>query len=170
MNRRLLSLIGFLAVVAVVVVVVVVASGDDSDTGKKKAKDDPQPNNQRFHTRALADHYGGPVPMTVKFNVKPFNENGDVAYRWHFDDGTASSAVAPAHTFSKPGTYQVLLDARDSTGDNDRWNLVVGAWPADVWGTTKPEDIPKEQAAQKARSAKRNAEVAATASERLGGF
>jgi hypothetical protein len=170
MNRRLLSLIGFLAVVAVVVVVVVVASGGDDNGGKKKAKDDPQPNNPRFHTRAVADHYGGPAPMTVRFNVKPFNEDGDVVYRWHFDDGTTSSAVAPTHTFPKPGTYQVLMDARDSNGDNDRWNLVVGAWPASVWGTTKPADIPKQQAAQKVRSDKRNRQIAATTAKRLGGF
>lgn len=170
MNRRLLSLIGFVAVIAIVVVVVAVASSGDSGGTKKKAKDDPQPNNPRFHTRALADHYGGPVPMTVKFNVKPFNDTGTVSYRWHFDDGTVSSVQTPVHTFTRAGSYQVLLDARDSTGDNDRWNLVVGAWPANVWGTTKPADIPKQQAAQKVRTNQRAAQERATAAQRLGGF
>src|SRR6266516_2701132 len=111
MSRRLLSLVGFLAVAAAIVVVLSVTTGGDSGNNNK-SKDDPQPNNPRFHTKAVADHYGGPVPLTVRFNVKPFNTHGQVQYRFHFDDGTASTTKSPVHTFTKPGYYQVLMDAR----------------------------------------------------------
>jgi hypothetical protein len=170
MNRRVLSLIGFLAVAAAVVAVVLVVSGGDDGGTKQTAKDDPQPKNPRFHTRAQANHYGGPVPLTVKFYMKDFNPKGDVQYRWHFDDGTVSSARTPTHTFPKAGTYQVLMDARDSKGDNDRWNLVIGAWPRDVWGSTRPEDIPKAQGAQEVRTEKRRAANEREAAQRLAGL
>jgi hypothetical protein len=163
-RRRLLLALGAIAVVAVVVVIVAVAGGGEEDQGPT-AKD-PAPKNPRFHTRATADHYGGPSPFNVKFTVDEFNVTGDVEYRWNFDDGTVSKEKEPVHTFPKPGTYQVIMDARDEK-HNDRWNLVIGVWPPRVWTSTKPADIPKVQADQKRRTEARRRRLDAESARRL---
>jgi len=41
------------------------------------------------------------------------------SYLWNFGDGTTSSAAAPSHTYSTPGTYTVTLVASNSNGCSD---------------------------------------------------
>jgi hypothetical protein len=118
------------------------ACGGSDDKGKKGSLDDTNPDNLGFHVAADANRFGGPTPLKVQFFSAPFHETGPVRWRWRFDDGTTSEEQNPSHTFAKPGYYQVLMEARDRKGA-DAWNLIVGAWPADLWearqkGTTGP--------------------------------
>ena len=59
------------------------------------------------------------------------NGDGDVLYRWRFDDGTSSNAQNPAHSFPRPGYYTVILDAFDQSGNRARqssWTPTIGCW------------------------------------------
>jgi hypothetical protein len=145
--------------------------GDDNNTSKRKV-DDPNPDNDAFHVAAEASGFGGPTPLAVKFYATPFHEKGPVHYRWRFDDGTTSEEQEPTHTFSRPGYYQVLLEARDAKA-TDAWNLIVGAWPPDVWesrskakGPITKTTIRKLQKAQGLRTAARRKEQVAKSKQR----
>jgi hypothetical protein len=60
----------------------------------------------------------GFAPLTVQFT--PVSPGAD-AYFWRFGDGGTSPAHEPRHTYKKPGTYTVSLEARDScTGAANR--------------------------------------------------
>jgi Zn-dependent metalloprotease len=48
------------------------------------------------------------LPLTVQFNN---TTNAASSYTWRFGDGTTSTAVAPAHTYTANGTYTVKLKA-----------------------------------------------------------
>jgi hypothetical protein len=128
--------------------VAIAGCGGDDDKKQAKGKD-PAPNDTRFHVQTKASKFAGPVPLQIKFNVIPFKEDGDVEYRWRFDDGTTSNAQNPVHTFKKPGYYQVLMDARDEQS-NTRWNLFVGAWGAVEWekAQKRPRPLTKKEAAK----------------------
>lgn len=43
-----------------------------------------------------------------------------VSYSWSMGDGTTSSASSPSHTFSRPGTYTVALEASNEFGSDSR--------------------------------------------------
>jgi hypothetical protein len=141
----------------------VAACGGD-DKPKESKLEDPNPDNDRFHVGADATAFGGPAPLTIKFKAQPFHESGPVHYRWRFDDGTTSEERTPVKTFKEPGYYQVLMEARDAKG-SDAWNLIVGAWPPEVWNARQGAEGPvsrrvlkKLQSAQGRRSAKRRRE------------
>jgi PKD domain len=137
--------------------------GDDKKDGDIKLEDS-NPDNEVFHVAADADHFGGPTPLRVRFYSTPFHETGKVHWRWRFDDGTTSEEKNPVHNFPRPGYYQVLMEARDAKG-SDAWNLIVGAWPPDVWETRQKTQgkftgatIRNLQRAQALRTAKRRKE------------
>jgi hypothetical protein len=115
--------------------------GGEKTSAKKasvrKAKD-PYPDRHYFHTKANANPFAGPTPLKVKFTAVPFRAYGHVRWRWRFDDGTTSRAQNPTHTFKQAGTYTVVVDSKDEKNFNDRWNLVLGAWPPEVWKARKP--------------------------------
>jgi hypothetical protein len=95
---------------------------------------DPAPENHNFHIDGEANRYAGPSPLKVSFFADSFHSKGKVDYYWRFDDGFFSRSQNPTHTFVKPGYYQVLVDAIDrKTKFNDRFNLFMGVWPADIW-------------------------------------
>jgi hypothetical protein len=159
MRNALKILAPLLAVVAAVFLLS--ACGGGNDKPKVSKVDDPNPDNSDFHVGADATTFGGPTPLAIRFKVTPFHATGLVHYRWRFDDGTWSEEESPVHTFKKPGYYQVLLEARDERG-SDAWNLIVGAWPPDVWeartnakGPTNKTTIRKLQKAESLRTAKR---------------
>ena len=79
------------------------------------------------------DHFAGPTPLIVRLNATSKNADGDVLYRWRFDDGTSSTKPEVTHTFPRAGYYQVILDARDESGNNDRETFLFGAWPPGQW-------------------------------------
>ena len=78
------------------------------------------------------------------------------------DDGTTSTEQNPAHTFQRPGYYQVILDSRDESGHAARQSLLLGAWPPKQWADAQVKPFTKKSAAQaqkvqQARTDKRRA-------------
>jgi hypothetical protein len=108
--------------------------------------DDEGGSSGRFRVSANADQFAGPTPLRSRFTSKPRNANGDVAYRWRFDDGTTSREQNPTHTFTKAGYYTVILDARDENGDNDRQTFLLGAWTPGEWTKARTTPLTRERA------------------------
>jgi hypothetical protein len=137
-----LALVVVALIAAAVLAVVVIAGGNDSTKLL-----DPAPENHAFHIDGEADRYAGPAPMKIKFYADAYHNKGGVTYFWRFDDGFATKDKNPTHTFVKPGYYQVLVDAVDSkTKNNDRFNLFIGVWPADVWAKAQSGKAVNNQA------------------------
>ena len=163
------------SLMAVIVAALLIAAcgGDDSAKTGGTGVNDPNPDNDKFHVGATGSRFGGPSPLTVNFFSKPYHAKGPVHWRWRFDDGTTSEEQNPAHVFNRPGYYQVLMEARDATGQ-DAWNLIVGVWPPDVWeagskktsGPINVTSIKKLQKAQSARTGQRRREQLAKSKKR----
>jgi hypothetical protein len=170
-HRRWKSLASLLA--AVIAALLIAACGDDSGKSGGTGVKDPNPDNDAFHVGADGSRFGGPSPLTVNFFSEPFHAKGPVHWRWRFDDGTTSEEQNPAHIFKRPGYYQVLMEARDATGQ-DAWNLIVGVWPPEVWeagskrsnGGVDVASLKKLQKAQSARTSARRREQLAKSKKR----
>ncbi len=95
-----------------------------------------------------ADRFAGPTPLNSKFSAKPKDAQGQVFYRWRFDDGTQSEEQNPSHSFPRPGYYTVIVDARDESGNNTRQSLLLGAWPPRQWAEAQTKPLTKKGAIQ----------------------
>lgn len=63
-----------------------------------------------------ADVLSGTAPLTVHFDATDSSGSaGELGFHWDFDDGATSAAIAPAHTFTHPGTYRVRLTVAGDT-------------------------------------------------------
>ncbi len=161
-NRRVLFLagLGVVLVAALVIGAVNVLGGDDSGSDHTATIEDPYPENTNFHTFADAAPFANAAPMTSRFTVTPFKAKGDVKYFWRFDDGTTSTEQNPTHVFKEPGTYSVFVDSRDESGAKDRYTLILGVWPKDIWSTSEKRRLTQTEqlnaiAAQSRRTAAR---------------
>jgi hypothetical protein len=119
-----------------------------------------------------ADRFAGPTPLNTKFSAKPKGADGQVHYRWRFDDGTQSEEQSPAHTFPRAGYYTVIVDARDESGDNTRQSLLLGAWPPRQWAAAQTKPLTKKgalatQKIQQRRTDVRHRELARTVRRKL---
>jgi hypothetical protein len=126
--------------------------------------EDDKGSSGRFKVSGKVDHFAGPTPLVARLSASSRNADGDVIYRWRFDDGTASSKPDVTHTFSRPGYYQVILDARDESGSNDRQTFLFGAWPPRQWSEAQRAPLTKSgalqaQKVQQARTDKRHKEL-----------
>jgi hypothetical protein len=137
--------------------IVVTGCGDDNGGG----------NGGRFDVKGDVDHFAGPTPLVVRMKASSKNGDGDILYRWRFDDGTSSTKEEVTHTFPKAGYYQVILDARDSSGDNDRETFLFGAWPPEQWARAQRTPLTKKGAlnAQKVQQQRTDARRAALRQE-----
>ena len=90
--------------------IVALALGAIAATG---CGDDEKSGGGKFDVSGKVDHFAGPTPLVVRMNASSKNSDGDVLYRWRFDDGTSSTKPEVTHTFPKAGYYQVILDGRD---------------------------------------------------------
>jgi hypothetical protein len=111
-----------------------------------------------------ADRFAGPTPLNVKFSAKPKNADGEVHYRWRFDDGTESETPSPAHSFPRAGYYTVIVDVRDERGNNTRQSLLLGAWPPRQWAEAQtkaitPRGAKQTEAVQQHRTDVRHAQL-----------
>jgi hypothetical protein len=133
-----------LAILAFTALAVAGCGGDD---GGDKGKLDVKGN---------VDHFAGPTPLIVRFTATSKGGKGKVLYRWRFDDGTSSTNPNVTHTFKRAGYYQVILDARDESGNNDRESFLFGAWPPGQWARAQQTPLTKKGAlaAQKGQSAR----------------
>ena len=58
----------------------------------------------------------GTVGKSIKFKASTTYEGSDLEWSWDFGDGETSELRDPSHTYSESGTYDVSLEAFDSTG------------------------------------------------------
>ena len=142
-------------VTAVAAIFLVAGCGDDNGGG-----------GGNFKIKANAEKFAGPTPLATRFTASASGADGDVLYRWRFDDGTTSTEQNPGHTFPRPGYYQVILDARDTDGNAARQSLLLGAWPPKQWADAQVKPFTKKSAAaaqkgQQVRTDKRRAELRA---------
>jgi len=84
-------------------------------------------NNQPPVAVAHASPTSGPAPLTVHFDSSgSYDPDGRITnLRWDFGDGETSYELNPTHTYSIPGTYQVLLAVRDDNGSGDFDNSII---------------------------------------------
>jgi hypothetical protein len=134
---RLVLAAGLGLVALIVVAILLIGGGDDSGGGSG-----------RIDATGTIDQYAGPTPLTVRLSASSKNADGDVLYRWRFDDGTASTEAEVTHTFRRAGYYQVILDARDESGDNDRETFLFGVWPPTQWNKAQRTPLTKKGALQ----------------------
>jgi hypothetical protein len=100
----------------------------------------------KFDVSGNVDHYAGPTPLVVRLSASSKNGKGEVLYRWRFDDGTSSTNPTVTHKFDRAGYYQVILDARDESGNNDRESFLFGAWPPKQWAEAQRTPLTKKGA------------------------
>jgi hypothetical protein len=142
-------------VLYIVCALALVLGGCGGKDKKGPALEDPLPESKDFHSAAEASPYGGPTPLKIKFTAAPFHNRGHVTYYWNFNDGTTTTEQNPTHSFPAAGYYQVRMNAIDSkTKKNDSKNLIIGAWPPDVWskGLARKINVAKEVRKQRART------------------
>ncbi|RMG20059.1 MAG: PKD domain-containing protein, partial [Bacteroidetes bacterium] len=51
------------------------------------------------------------------------------AFRWEFGDGGSTTAAAPVHQYTQPGSYQVILIAESSQGCKDTTRQMLTVYP-----------------------------------------
>lgn len=76
---------------------------------------------------ATATPLAGAAPLLVQFDgTHSFEPDGDaLTYSWDFGDGGSSVLPAPAHLFSDPGTYAVVLTVDDGQGNSDGHSVAI---------------------------------------------
>lgn len=105
----------------------------------------------KFKVETDVDHFAGPTPLIVRLKATAKNADGDVSYRWRFDDGTTSTKPEVTKTFSRAGYYQVSLDAHDESGINDGESFLFGAWPPEQWSKAQRSPLTKKGALEAQR-------------------
>jgi hypothetical protein len=135
-NRaRLPKLFFVLAATLAAALFVAACGGDDKGGG-----------GGNFDVSGNADSFAGPSPHISRFTASSKHANGDVLYRWRFDDGTTSQEQNPTHSFARPGYYTVILDAHDEDGNNDRQTFLLGVWPGKQWAKAQRTPLTKQGA------------------------
>ena len=134
--------------VALAATLSIAACGGDEDGG-----------GGNFDVSGNADRFAGPTPLVSRFTAKSKNADGDVIYRWRFDDGTTSTEQNPTHTFRRAGYYTVILDARDESGNNDRQSFLLGAWPPKQWTRAQQTPLTREGARRAQRVQQRRTDA-----------
>jgi gliding motility-associated-like protein len=69
------------------------------------------------------------VPATIQF-TNLSSGNGTLSYLWSFGDGGTDTSTNPSHTFTRAGSYNVILIARDSKGCENSYSVEIGAGSA----------------------------------------
>jgi PKD repeat protein len=108
---------------------------------------------------AVGDPLSGRIPLIVRFQSRSTGNPAKV--EWNFGDGTLISEESnPVHTYTKAGTYNVQLTARDTHGGATTARLVVraeapppgpvaqfqpslheGKWPLEVSFTDRSQNV-----------------------------
>ena len=68
-----------------------------------------------------------PASATVGENIRfsaDVRGTAPISFRWNFGDGNTSTAAAPSHVYSTPGTYTVILEAQNASGIDRRMQSV----------------------------------------------
>lgn len=68
------------------------------------------------------------VGETVIFNASKSMDDGEiVSFEWNFGDGTSGNGAIVSHSYTKEGTYQVILNVTDNDGLHNLATLAVTA-------------------------------------------
>lgn len=78
---------------------------------------------------------GAPSPgstnLSWNFEAAAAGGGGPYTYSWNFGDGGPSAVgAAPAHSYSKPGTYLVVVTATDTQGHSSLHDMVINVLPS----------------------------------------
>jgi len=66
------------------------------------------------------------VDETIDFDASKSVDDGEiVSYKWDFGNGIYGNGTVVSHSYSKEGTYQVILDVTDNDGLSNRKLLTV---------------------------------------------
>lgn len=73
------------------------------------------------------------LQAVINYNINKFqvdfdsigNIDSNLTYLWNFGDGQTSTEKAPTHTYTKAGTYPVLLTVTDATGSQAATRLDI---------------------------------------------
>ncbi|WKX76456.1 PKD domain-containing protein [Zobellia laminariae] len=79
---------------------------------------------------AKATPASGEAPLKVTFDGKGSSDDNEItSYTWDFKDGDKGSSSSTSHSFTKAGTYEVLLTVKDKDGleDTDTVTITVTA-------------------------------------------
>jgi WD40 repeat protein len=80
-----------------------------------------------------SDLVRGVAPLTVQFNSDLSSDDGLIVSRlWDFGDDTTSQEIAPRHTFSTTGDYEVTLTLTDDGGSKNDTTLVIAVTEAPI--------------------------------------
>jgi PKD repeat protein len=72
-----------------------------------------------------ASSFIGSAPLTVTFTGSATGGQPPYTYRWDFADGSSSAEQNPVHTFTAPGSYNVVLSVTDSQGHEGSTGFLV---------------------------------------------
>jgi PKD repeat protein len=68
------------------------------------------------------------VGETAIFNASKSTDDGEiVSLEWNFGDGTSGNGAVVSHSYTKEGTYQVVLNVTDNDGLHNLATLTVTA-------------------------------------------
>ncbi|MBT2163195.1 PKD domain-containing protein [Zobellia barbeyronii] len=68
----------------------------------------------------------GEAPLKVSFDGKNSSDDNEItSYIWDFKDGDKGSSSSTSHTFTKAGTYEVLLTVKDKAGLEDTDTVTI---------------------------------------------
>lgn len=145
-SNSLLQLVVIFAVLALIAVVAafVIGGGSDDDDASQ-ASDAAE--TAEFDVEIEPSTGAGPNPLKVSFKTAPVNADGDVAYRWQFDeDGATATGSDPSITYNKTGWKLVKVTAQDEAGKKANAAAMIRVWPKDVWtGLLSKKISPAEQ-------------------------
>ena len=79
----------------------------------------PQENNLKTLVQDTDDMY------TKEFTAIQTNKNADTTYQWDFGDGNSSSQENPNHTYTQPGTYEVILKVTNQNSVEEITMIVI---------------------------------------------
>ena len=109
--------------------------GDDTSGGdntEDETTEDETNTDQESNTAptaiAEATPISGIAPLEVNFNAsKSTDDKGIESYTWDFRDGDISSAANATHSFSEPGSYNVILTVTDAEGLSETDEIMITA-------------------------------------------
>lgn len=87
---------------------------ETSSSGSSESTDNNDDRIAAPSARIFVNTTSGDAPLTVDF----LYQGSEAAVSWDFNDGAFSRSNSPSHTFTKAGTYEVTLTARNSAGQS----------------------------------------------------
>ncbi len=89
----------------------------EEETTEEETTEENTPTNTEPIAIADATPSSGGVPLDVSFTGSNSSDDKAItSFVWDFKDGSSSTTANPSHTFTKAGSYEVLLTVTDAEG------------------------------------------------------